>query len=87
MKNWLNRCIVVLVAALTASCGTGFEDIAHTVKKVEDGNTILLKNGIRVHLIGVEPTQASQEFLEDKALNRKVRIVFDRSNYPDTDQA
>ncbi len=85
MKNWMNRLFLGLLALLAVACSTDFEDLAHTVTKVEDGNTLTLKNGKKVHLIGVEPTQASQEFLEDKALNRKVRVVFDRSNYPDAE--
>ena len=86
MKNWMNRWMLGLVAVMAVACSTDFEDMAHSVVKVEDGNTLVLKSGKRVNLIGVEPTQASQEFLEDKALHRKVRVIFDRSNYPDTDQ-
>ncbi len=87
MKNWMNRwTMVALMAVMSVGCSTDFEDIPHYVVKVEDGNTIVLKNGMQVNLIGVEPTEASQEFLEDKALHRKVRVVFDRSNYPDTEE-
>lgn len=83
MDRWMTLGFVALMAT---ACSTDFEDIPHYVAKVEDGNTIVLKDGKRVHLIGVEPTRASQEFLEHKALHRKVRVVFDRSNYPNTDQ-
>lgn len=83
MNRWLMGGLVALTAM---ACSTDFEDIPHYVVKVEDGNTVVLKNGSKLHLIGVEPTKASQEFLEDKALHRKVNIVFDRSNYPNTEQ-
>jgi serine protease Do len=87
MKNWKNSWLVGLFALGAVACSTDFEDIPHYVVQVEDGNTLVLKSGIKVHLIGVEPTSASQEFLEDKALHNKIRVVFDRSNYPNTSEA
>ncbi len=38
---------------------------------------------MKVHLIGVEANRQSQEYLEHKVLHRKVKLVFDRSNYPE----
>lgn len=81
--KWIVRSIVILVFVQLVACNTAFEDIPHFVTQVEDGNTLVLKNGLKVHLIGVEANRQSQEYLEHKVLHRKVKVVFDRSNYPE----
>ena len=84
--NWISRIVVVLVFIHLWACNTAFEDIPHYVTQVEDGNTLVLKNGLKVNLIGIEGNNQSQEYLEHKVLHRKVKLVFDRSNYPEVKQ-
>lgn len=81
--KWICRILVGLLFVQLTACNTAFEDIPHFVSQVEDGNTLVLKNGMKVHLIGVEANRQSQEYLEHKVLHRKVTLVFDRSNYPE----
>lgn len=81
--KWICRFVVVVSLIIVSSCSTAFEDIPHFVVGVEDGNTLLLKNGLKVHLIGVDGNMQSQEYLEHKVLHHKVKLVFDRSNYPE----
>ena len=80
-KGLMTLCTILVLAA----CSTDFEDIPHVVTEVLDGNTLVLKNGTTVHLIGVADTPASKEYLTDKSLNQKVKIQFDRSKYPDVE--
>ena len=77
------RILLVYVLFISYACSTAFEDIPHYVTEIEDGNTLVLKDGLKVHLIGVEGNSQSQEYLEHKVLHRKVKLVFDRSNYPE----
>ncbi len=81
--NWISKIVTVLVFFQVCACNTAFEDIPHYVNQIEDGNTLVLKDGLKVHLIGVEGNNQSQEYLEHKILHRKVKLVFDRSNYPE----
>ena len=85
--KWICRILVFVVFIQLSACNTAFEDIPHLVVGVEDGNTLVLKNGLKVHLIGVESNRQSQEFLEHKVLHRKVTLAFDRSNYPDINKS
>ncbi|SDL63802.1 serine protease Do [Catalinimonas alkaloidigena] len=74
------------MAVLLAACHTDFTDIPHTVTAVRGGDTLVLKNGVAVSLIGVEGNAESQSFLEEHVLNQKVQVRFDRSNYPEVDE-
>jgi serine protease Do len=79
----IGRLLVIVCFIFVSGCSTAFEDIPHYVTGVEDGNTLILKNGLKVHLIGVDGNMQSQEYLEHKVLHRKVKLIFDRSNYPE----
>src|SRR5688500_14299937 len=63
-----------------ASCSKGVEDRSHTVTEVINGNTIALKNGLKVQLIGVENTPDARQYLEENILDKKIRFATDRSN-------
>lgn len=84
--NLICRILLVFVVFAFYGCNTAFEDIPHYVTQIEDGNTLVLKDGLKVNLIGVEGNSETQEYLEHKVLHRKVKIVFDRSNYPDVNK-
>lgn len=84
--NLICKILIVFVLMSAYACNTAFEDIPHYVTQIEDGNTLVLKDGLKVHLIGVESNSQSQEYLEHKVLHRKVKLVFDRSNYPEVNK-
>jgi serine protease Do len=79
----LNVIIWGLALLSFTACSPDFDEQPHYVVKVEDGNTIVLKDGLRVHLIGVEGNRLTEEFLKNRILYQNVRIVFDRSSITD----
>lgn len=50
------------------------------VRSVVNGNTIELKNGLKVQLLGVESSTRSQEFLSKNLVGQQVRLLADGSN-------
>ena len=50
------------------------------VRSVVNGNTIELKNGLKVQLLGVESSTRSQEFLSKNLVGQHVRLLADGSN-------
>lgn len=50
------------------------------VRSVVNGNTIELKNGLKVQLLGVESSTRSQEFLSKNLIGQQVRLLADGSN-------
>lgn len=50
------------------------------VRSVVNGNTIELKNGLKVQLLGVESSTKSQEFLSKNLVGQQVRLLADGSN-------
>jgi serine protease Do len=61
-------------------CTPSFERQEHTVEKIIDGNTIQLKNGLLVHLTGVENDDRAKEYLKKEVVNKDVKIRFDKKN-------
>lgn len=47
------------------------------VSKVIDGNTIQLKSGLKVELLGVKKTESSRSFLEENVKGKTVRLTSD----------
>lgn len=82
IKVWCGWLIVGILFVFSA-CSPDFEEQPHYVVDVEDGNTLVLKNGLRVHLIGVEGNRLTEEYLKNRVLHQYVRIVFDRSSITD----
>lgn len=50
------------------------------VRCVINGNTIQLKNGLKVEMLGIEPSAKSQKFLTDELVGQRVRLVADGTN-------
>lgn len=50
------------------------------VRSVVNGNTIELKNGLKVQLLGVESSTRSQDFLSKNLVGQQVRLLADKSN-------
>lgn len=50
------------------------------VRRVINGNTIELTNGLKVTLLGVESSTRSQDFLQNNLVNQEVRLIVDSSN-------
>jgi serine protease Do len=63
-----------------AACSKSVEERSHTVVDIVNGNTIVLKNGLTVQLIGVEDTPEAKEYLKENILDKKIRFATDRSN-------
>lgn len=78
IKFWLLQLLALV------GCSPDFEDVKYPVVEVIDGNTLVLKNGYLVRLIGIEGTGVSQRELEQMVLNQRVRITFDRTSYPES---
>lgn len=57
-----------------------FEKQEHTVTKIIDGNTIQLKNGLLVHLIGIEDDSRAQNYLQKELVSQNIKVRFDRKN-------
>lgn len=69
-----------LLLFLITSCKSSIENRGFTVVEIINGNTIKLKNGMQIQLLGVDATQGSYEYLRDNVLNNKIRIRFDKQN-------
>lgn len=76
----MNRLIICLLLILIFACSKSVEERSHTVTHIINGNTIQLKNGLEVKLIGVEDTPETREYLASTLLNKKIRFTTDRSN-------
>lgn len=81
IKLWL-----IPILALVG-CTPDFEDVKHTVVEILGGNTLILKSGHEVKLIGVRGTAASQQKLEQTVLNERIHIIFDRTSYPENTES
>jgi serine protease Do len=62
------------------ACSKSVEERSHTVVNIINGNTIELKNGLQVQLIGIENTPEAYQYLSGTLLNKKIRFSTDRSN-------
>ena len=79
MKNALIY-IVFCVLSIYA-CSTPFVNKSHIITKIIDGNTIQLKSGVTVHLIGVSNTQQSYDYLRKNYVNKQVKIRYDSNKF------
>lgn len=70
---------VALFAAF--SCGSGditVDGLVGTVKEVKSGNTVVLNNGLTVHLIGLNESSAfNEQYLKGNMLNKKIELKTD----------
>jgi serine protease Do len=76
----MNKLIICWLLTVTFACNKSVEERSHTVVNIINGNTIELKNGLKVQLIGVENTPEAQEYLVSALMNKKIRFTTDRSN-------
>jgi serine protease Do len=56
------------------------EERSHTVVQVLNGNTIRLKDGLTVQLIGINDTPEAFDYLKESLLNERIKFVSDRSS-------
>ena len=80
MKKILS--VVALGAAMLAiSCGSNdieVDGLTGTVKEVKDGNTVVLNNGLTVHLLGLnESSSFNEQYLQNNVLNKKIELKPD----------
>jgi serine protease Do len=76
----MNKLLICWLLALGFACNKSVEERSHTVVSIINGNTIQLKNGLKVQLIGIENTPEAREYLSGTLLNKKIRFTTDRSN-------
>lgn len=50
------------------------------VRQVINGNTIQMKNGLKVQLLGIEPSEKSRDFLNKNLVGQQVRLRADATN-------
>lgn len=73
--------LLMVISVIGISCGsTPFDRKYHKVTRIVDGNTIEVRPGIYIQLIGVENTNSSMSYLKDKVLGHRIKIKYDRSN-------
>jgi len=69
------------LAMIATSCGSDgikVDGLTGTVNKVENGNTVVLNNGLTVHLLGLSETNAfNEQYLKDNYLNKKIVLTPD----------
>ena len=82
----MNARLLIGVFVVILGCSIDFEDINHTVFQVEEGNTLVLNNGVRVKLIGIAGSEQSQRYLEEHVLGQQIKVRFDRSNYVEVEE-
>jgi len=64
------------------ACGSGeFNKNYHKVTQIIDGNTLKVRNGVTIHLIGINNTQQSYDYLVNHVLNKKIWIKFDSKKH------
>ncbi len=76
----MSKIFACCLLLLTLACSKKVEERSHTVVHIINGNTVQLKNGLKVQLIGVENTPEAQEYLVNTLMNKKIRFTTDRSN-------
>jgi len=78
--------LVLLI--LPASCGSKskpIDKVEGKVIKVKNGNTIVLDNGLTVHLLGIPANTQTENYLKTKVLHERVTLTSDqRSSKPTT---
>ncbi len=74
--------IAALFGMVVLFCSCGEEKIRvngiqSKVVKVISGNQIELKNGLKVEILGIKPTQHTKKYLEEHVKNEVVRVIRD----------
>ncbi len=85
MKTTIFKSIGCLLAIIfVSSClgggGTGkikVDGIQSKVQKVIDGNTVELKNGLTVEILGIKPSEHTKNYLEKFAKGETVTVIAD----------
>lgn len=85
MKNLIIYAQTLLLFFVTgtiiSSCGpdpVSIDGKEFVVRKVKDGNTIVLNNMLTVKLLGIENTPTSYQYLKQEVVNKKVRLKADK---------
>lgn len=78
MNKFISYIIFFIFLFFEFSCGDGrFHKNFHRVTEIIDGNSIRVRNGVTIHLIGIENTKNSYQYLKQNILNKKIRIKYD----------
>ncbi len=73
----------VLLLALSA-CTPDYDERYHLVTSITDDGGLLLNDGVRVTLTGLEPTEGSRAWLREHLAGQRVRLAYDSRQYPES---
>ncbi len=79
MNRKAKSLLILLLALVSFSCKKNLESSYFSVDKISGGNSLILRNGITVRLIGINPSPASSDYLQKNVLNKDVKLVFNTS--------
>lgn len=84
MNKKVNKTTLVLLLLLPIifGCGKGgkkikVNGIKSEVVKILKGNEVELKNGLKVEILGIKPTEITKNWLESQVLGEKVTVIAD----------
>lgn len=80
----MNRRLVLLLIGVLCACTPDYDERYHPVASVTEDGGLLLNDGVRVTLAGLEPTEGSRAWLRDHLTNQRVRLVYDSHQYPES---
>ena len=75
--------IIAFLVLIFQSCGCGdskkikVNGIKSEVVKVISGNEVELKNGLKVEILGIKPTEITKNWLSSQILGQKVTVIAD----------
>lgn len=75
--------VIFCVFVGTYGCGSGdkkIDGVTGKVVKVVNGNTIVLDNGLTVHLLGIPDNAQTENYLKTMVLNKKVTLKADQKS-------
>ena len=71
--------LILLFFCLSIGCSNKIkvEGIHSKVVKVVSGNVVELKNGLKVELLGIQPTEDTEKYLEKHVNGKEVKVISD----------
>jgi hypothetical protein len=86
MRHVLNG-LIVFACVLLPACTPDYDERYHVVSAVTDDGALLLNDGVRVALAGLDATEGSRAWLREHLSGRRVRLTFDSRHYPEATDA
>lgn len=70
--------ILVFCTLLSIGCRKSYTNSYFSVESIVDGNSVKLRNGDVIKLIGIYPSEKVKNYLDQSVLNREIKITFDK---------